>query len=147
MLVIVVSALVVGYLFPILAGLLIVGAPLAVLGAFFIATLKARSIRLTITGEVVRVASGKAGTTCDRYAVDRMILVEGLKRRRLTPRAPALILLDASGRAIMLLDGLLWSTGVLEQVAALLAPVPLDRQSLETSTSLTVKYPGIFPGR
>ena len=147
MLVIVVAAIVLGGFFPGLAGLLVVGTPLAVIGAFAVATIKARTIRLTVTGEVVRVSSGKSGITCDRDDIDRMVLVESLKRRKLVPRAPALILLDNTGHAILLLDGLLWPGDVLERVVALLTPIPTDRREANTTASLAAVYPGIFRER
>ena len=147
MVIIVVLAVVAGFFFPVLAGLVMIGAPLAVIAAFAVTTIRAHSIRLTVTDEVVRVSSGKSGVTCDRYGIDRLVLVDGLKRRWSTPRSPALIMLDSSGHAIMLLSALLWSAPILERVIDLLAPVPLDRTGPQTSKSLSALYPNIFRSR
>lgn len=147
MVIIVVIAVVAGFFFPVLAGLVMVGAPLAVIAAFAVTAIRAHSIRLTVTDEVVRVFSGKSGVTCDRYGIDRLVLVDGFKRRWSTPRSPALIMLDSSGHAIMLLSALLWSSPVLERVIELLAPLPVDRIGPQTSKSLTAIYPDVFRRR
>ena len=59
------AVLVVAYLFatlfPTLGGLLLIGAPLAVLGAGSLAACQVRKVRLTVTDEIVRVSNGKTG--------------------------------------------------------------------------------------
>lgn len=145
MLLIVLLAFVVGVLFPVLAAPVIIAAPLAVAGAFTVAAIKARGIRLVVTPEVVRVTSGKDGVSCDRSHVERIVLVENLKRRPLAPRSPDLMLLDKGGRTVLLLSGLLWPLAILEQVIAALAPLPAERvPGPQTALSLIARYPSIF---
>lgn len=145
MLMIVLLAFVVGIQFPVLAALLVVGVPLAVGGAFAVAAMKARSIRLVVTPEVVRVTSGKDGVACDRSHVERLVLADGLKRRPLAPRTADLMLLNKSGRTVLLLSGLLWPVAVLEQVIGALAPLPVDRiPGPQSAASLLARYPSIF---
>ena len=145
MLLIVLLALVLAILFPTLAALLIIGAPLAVAGAFAVAIFKARNIRLVVTPEVVRVISGNDGVACDRTHIEFIVLAEGLKRRPLAPRCADLMLLDRSGRTLLLLSGLLWPVAIHEQVIAALSPVPVERvPGPQSALQLLARYPWIF---
>jgi hypothetical protein len=145
MLLIVLLAYSVAVLFPVLAGLLIVGAPLAVLLAFAVAAVKARNIRLVVTPEVVLTSSAKDAVSCDRDHVALVVLVESFRRRALAPRSTDLILVGRGGRAELLLSGLLWPAAILEEVVDALAPLPVERVSgRQTVASLAARYPDIL---
>jgi len=135
----------VAILFPVLGALLLIGAPLAVLGAFAVAAVRARKTRLTVTDELVRVTNGVAEIACDRAHVESAVLVDSLSRRRLAPRTTDLILLDVNGRTVLLLSGLLWPRDVLEQVISLITPAVVERvPGRQTPASLAAQFPNIL---
>ena len=145
----IVLALLVSYLaalfFPLLAGLLLFGVPLAILAALTIGAARARRIHLTVTDELVRVSNGKAEIACARSHVVSAVLVERLARRRLAPATTDLILLERNGRSALLLSGLLWPPEILEQVVAIVAPNAIERVSgKQTPASLEARFPQIL---
>ncbi len=132
-------------LFPAIGGLLLIGAPVAVLGAMGIAAFRVSRIRLTVTSEIVRVSDGKNGHAADRSEVRSALLVESLARKRFGRRTTDLILLDRDGRCALLLSGRLWPPAILEQVIALLPTVPLERlEGRQTPLTLAARYPKIL---
>ena len=132
-------------LFPVIGGLLLIAAPLAVLGAMAIAAWRIGRIRLSVTDEVVRVSDGRTGHAADRSEVRSAVLVESLARKRFGRRTTDLVLLDREGRCALLLSGSLWPPAVLEQVIALLGSVPLDRvEGRQTPLTLAARYPKIL---
>ena len=143
------AVLVVAYLFatlfPTLGGLLLIGAPLAVLGAVSLAAFQVRKVRLTVTDELVRVSNAKTGRAADRSEVRSAVLVESLARKRFGPRTTDLILLDRDGRCALLLNGNLWPVAILERVIELLPTVPLERiGGRQTPLTLAARYPKIL---
>jgi hypothetical protein len=145
MLVAVVGSYLFATLFPSLGALLLVSVPPAVLVAFALAVFKARSIRLTVTEEVVRVSNGKAGYACDRATVQSALLVSKLKRRALAPRTTDLFLLDSDGSSVMMLSGRLWPVVVLEQVIDVITPADVQRlPGPESLASLHAKFPRLL---
>ncbi len=131
--------------FPTLGALLLIGAPLAILGAFVAAVVRVRQIRLSITDEVVRVSSGKAGTACERSEVHTAVLVDQLKHRTFGPRTTDLILMNQAGRSALLLSGSLWPPSVLARAIELLEPLPVERVTgKQNGASLTARYPKIL---
>jgi hypothetical protein len=132
-------------LFPTIGTLLWFTAPPAVVIAVAIAALRARSIRLTVTDEVVRVSNGKTGYACDRAQVQSALLVSKMRRRALAPRTTDLFLLDGAGSSVMLLSGRLWPAALLEQVIALISPGDVQRlPGPENLTSLQTRFPRIL---
>ncbi len=132
-------------LFPAIGGLLLIGAPVAVLGAMGIAAFRVSRIRLTVTSEVVRVSDGKNGHAADLSEVRSALLVESLARKRFGRRTADLILLDRDGRCALLLSGQLWPPAILEQVIALLPALPLERlEGRQTPLTLAARYPKIL---
>ncbi len=132
-------------LFPALGGLLLIGAPVAVLGSMGIAAWRVSRIGLTVTDEVVRVSDGKNGHAADRSEVRSALLVESLARKRFGRRTTDLILLDRDGRCALLLSGSLWPPAILEQVIDLLPTVPLERlEGRQTPLTLAARYPKIL---
>lgn len=139
------AAYVFATLFPALGGLLLIGAPVAVLGAMSIAAWRVGRVRLAVTTEVVRVSDGKAAKAADRSEVRSAVLVESLARKRFGRRSTDLILLDRDGRCALLLSGSLWPPANLEQVIELLDPVPVMRlEGRQTPLTLAARYPKIL---
>jgi len=142
-----VGSLLFASLFPALGALLLITAPPAVLVAFAIAALRARSIRLTITDQLVRVSNGKAGYSCHRPEVQSALLVSKMKRRTLAPRTTDLFLLDGDGSSVMLLSGRLWPADLLEQVIDIVAPNAVQRlPGPESLASLQTRFPQMLKG-
>jgi hypothetical protein len=132
-------------LFPAIGGLLLIAAPVAVLGAMGLAAWRASRIRLTVTDEVVRVSDGKTGHAADRSEVRSAVLVESLARKRFGRRTTDLILLDRDGRCALLLSGQLWPPAILEQVIDLMPTVALKRlEGKQTPLTLAARYPKIL---
>ena len=132
-------------LFPSLGALLLVSVPPAVLVAFGSAVFKARSIRLTVTDETVRVSNGQAGYSCNRSDVRSAVLVSKLKRRMLAPRTTDLFLLDGDGSSVMMLSGRLWPATLVEEVIDVITPADVQRlPGPESLPSLHARFPRLL---
>lgn len=140
-----VIAVVFAFFFPLLGILLAVSTPLAILAAYFYGMTRARLIRVQVTDDVITVGNGKAGNACDRSEIRTAVVVQGLRRRATLPRTTDLILLDARGRTLLLVSGLLFAVETFDDIIDLIRPGTVDRLSgAFTPESLTERYPLIL---
>jgi hypothetical protein len=141
--------LVVTYLFatffPAIGALLLIVIPVAVVAALVAGAVRTRRIRLMVTGEVVKVTNGKAGTACLRSEIQTAVVVERFARRPLSPRTTNLILLNDKGRTLLMLSGLLWPVHVLRRVIDVVEPAEaVDVPGRQTPKTLAARFPRIL---
>ncbi len=140
-----VIAVIFAFFFPLLGILLAVSTPLAILAAYFYGMTRARLIRVQVSDDVVSVSNGKTGNACDRAEIRTAVIVQGLRRRVTLPRTTDLILLDARGRTLLLVPGLLFAAETFDDIVDLIRPATVDRLSgAFTPESLTERYPLIL---
>lgn len=133
------------FFFPLLGILLAVSTPLAILAAYFYGMTRARLIRVQVTDDVITVGNAKTGNSCDRSEVHTAVVVQGLRRRATLPRTTDLILLDARGRTLLLVPGLLFAAETFDDIIDLIRPATVDRLSgAFRPESLTERYPLIL---
>lgn len=142
---ILVIAAVFAFFFPLLGILLAVSTPLAVLAAFFYGMTRARLIRVQVSDDVITVGNGKAGNACDRAEIRTAVVVQGLRRRPTLPRTTDLVLLDARGRTLLLVPGLLFAADTFDDIIDLIRPATVERLSGPFSPEqLAQRYPLIL---
>ena len=132
-------------LFPTIGVLLLITTPLAVIAALAVAGIRARRVHLVVSDELVQVTNGQTGVTCERRYIKTAILVERFARRPLSTRATNLIFLDAQGRTLLMLAGMLWPADVLERVVATVDPADVVRMpGRQTPKTLAARFPRIL---
>src|SRR5664279_1606381 len=132
-------------LFPTIGVLLLITTPLAVIAALAVAGIRARRVHLVVSDELVQVTNGQTGVTCERRYIKTAILVERFARRPLSTRPTNLIFLDAQGRTLLMLAGMLWPADVLERVIATVDPADVVRMpGRQTPKTLAARFPRIL---
>lgn len=140
-----VFAVLFAFFFPLLGILLAVSTPLAILAAYLYGMTRARLIRVQVTDDVITVGNARTGNSCDRAEIHTAVVVQGLRRRITLPRTTDLILLDARGRTLLLVPGLLFSAETFDDIIDLIRPATVDRLTGAFSPeSLTQRYPLIL---
>lgn len=133
------------FFFPLLGILLAISTPLAILAAYFYGMTRARLIRVMVSDDVITVGNGKTGNACDRAEISTALVVQGLRRRATLPRTTDLILLDARGRTLLLVPGLLFAADTFDEIIDLIRPATVERLSGRfTPESLAERFPLIL---
>ena len=102
------AAFLVGMFFPVMGLPLLILTPVAVAAAFWLAARHARTVRLDINRDAVRVTNDRTALTTPRQEVASALWVESFHRGPLLPDTTDVFLLDKAGRSLLMLNGLLW---------------------------------------
>ena len=138
------AAFLVGMFFPVMGLPLLILTPVAVAAAFWLAARHARTVRLDINRDAVRVTNDRTALTTPRQEVASALWVESFHRGPLLPDTTDVFLLDKAGRSLLMLNGLLWPPAMLDRALDVLGPPPVERvPGRQTGATLTARHPAL----